>query len=67
MCVFVFLFLFVFVFVFSGWREFVVVIIFVSECRRIVERGRSGADNDDGHSYDCFCFDDGGGTGGDYY
>ena len=37
--VFVFIFVFVCVFVFSGLWEVVVVVIFVSEWRRIVERG----------------------------
>ena len=37
---------------FSGWWEVVVIVIFISEWRRIVERGHGGADSDDGRSVD---------------
>ena len=46
--------LLVFVFDFSGWWEVVVIVIVLLEWRRIVERGRGCADNDDGCSSDYF-------------
>ena len=45
------------VFIVSGWWEVVVVIIFVPECRRMIERGHGGADNDDGRSRNYLFFD----------
>ena len=59
------IFVFVFVFVFAGWQEVVVVVIFVSEWRKVVERGHGNADDDDGCSGACFLVDDGVGTSGD--